>query len=62
MKICTCSQCRYTFRYPLVPTCCPDCGARAVRRATSSEIREFRRMQKIIEEEIRSGLCALTSQ
>ena len=26
MKICTCEHCRYTFRYPLIPLMCPDCG------------------------------------
>ena len=56
MKICTCEKCRYTFRYPLIPELCPDCGAKKVRQATPAEIKDFYDMQKLLEEEIRDGL------
>ena len=56
MKICTCEACRYSFRYPIIPTRCPDCGKKAVRPATESEVKSFLRELAIIEEEIRMGL------
>ena len=56
MKICTCENCRFTFRYPLLPLACPDCGKYAVRLATEKEVADYWRMQEIIKEEIRLGL------
>ena len=57
MKICTCENCRFTFRYPLLPLACPDCGKKdAVRAATEKEIVDYWYMQEIIKEEIRLGL------
>ena len=57
MKICTCANCRFTFRYPLLPLACPDCGKKdAVRAATEKEIADYWYMQEIIKEEIRLGL------
>ena len=56
MKICTCEACKYTFRYPLLPLHCPDCGRSAVRDATGEEIKEFYHLQEILAEEIRSGI------
>ena len=56
MPLCTCKQCRYIFRYPLLPSRCPDCGAEAVRKATDAEVQEYRRMQEILREEIRLGI------
>ena len=58
MKIYRCTSCRYTFRYPLKPQCCPDCGRGDVRSATESEVKDFHRDQKILAEEIRAGFCA----
>ena len=58
MKICTCEKCHYTFRYPLLPPACPDCGAKAVRPATEQEKKEYHRNQKILREEINAGLYA----
>ena len=60
MKICTCESCRYTFRYPLVPPTCPDCGQKTVRKATEHEIEDYHRMQRILAEEIRLGLYPVT--
>lgn len=60
MKICTCEKCRYTFRYPLLPPACPDCGSHSVRQATEQEKKEFHRNQKILAQEIRMGLYAAT--
>ena len=56
MKICTCEHCRYTFRYPLIPLMCPDCGKKKVRPASKKEILRFRIEQQIIADEIRAGL------
>ena len=56
VKICTCEACRYTFRYPLIPPRCPDCGHAKVREARRNEIKEYHRMQKILAEEIRLGI------
>ena len=57
MKICTCENCRFTFRYPLLPLACPDCGKKdTVRPATEKEITDYWYMQEIIKEEIRLGL------
>ena len=56
MKICTCEHCRYTFRYPLIPLTCPDCGMKKVRPANKKEILRFRIEQQIIADEIRAGL------
>ena len=56
MKICTCEACRYTFRYPLIPPRCPDCGHGKVREANRNEIKEYHRLQKILAEEIRLGI------
>ena len=56
MKICTCENCHFTFRYPLLPLACPDCGKDAVRLATEKEVADYWRMQEIIKEEIRLGL------
>lgn len=58
MRIYRCTSCRYTFRYPLKPQCCPDCGREAVRTATESEVKDFHRDQKILAEEILTGLYA----
>lgn len=60
MKICTCESCHYTFRYPIIPPSCPDCGNKNVRMADDKEIREYHRLQKILAEEIRMGLYAAT--
>jgi Zn finger protein HypA/HybF involved in hydrogenase expression len=56
MKICTCENCRFTFRYPVLPLACPDCGQDAVRLATENELSDYYKMQEIIKEEIRLGL------
>ena len=57
MKICTCENCRFTFRYPLLPLACPDCGKKdAVRPATEKELEDYYKMQEIIKEESRLGL------
>ena len=58
MRICTCENgnCRYVFRYPLLPPSCPDCGKRTVRPANKAEITRYLREQKILREEITSGL------
>lgn len=58
MKICICESCRYTFRTPVMPACCPDCGKEKIRPANSKEIREYHRLQAILAEEIRMGLYA----
>ena len=47
MKICTCENCRFTFRYPLLPLACPDCGKDAVRLATEKEVADYWRMQEM---------------
>ena len=60
MKICICESCRYTFRYPILPPSCPDCGHKKVRLADKNEIKEFHRLQAILAEEIRMGLYAAT--
>lgn len=60
MRICTCDKCRYTFLHPLLPQRCPDCGSQAVRPATEKEKKEYHRNQKILREEIRTGLYAVT--
>ena len=45
MKICTCENCRFTFRYPLLPLACPDCGKKdAVRPATEKELEDYYKM------------------
>lgn len=51
-----CESCHYTFRYPLIPLTCPDCGRKAVRPANRKEIKAYRIEQIILAEEIRSGL------
>ena len=56
MEIYTCRQCRYTFRRPLLPASCPDCGTGTVRKATVREIREYDRIQRLLAEDIRMGL------
>ena len=56
MKICTCDRCRYIFPSPVVPCRCPDCGGKGVRIASPEEIRQYRRFQEIIREEIRLGV------
>jgi Zn finger protein HypA/HybF involved in hydrogenase expression len=56
MKVCTCENCRFTFRYPILPLACPDCGHDAVRLATEKELSDYYKMQEIIKEEIRLGL------
>ena len=58
MKICTCENrnCHYIFLYPLLPPACPDCGEKTVRLAAGKEIRDCRQEQKLLREEIRSGL------
>ena len=57
MKICTCENCRFTFRYPILPLACPDCGKKdSVRLATEKEHADYYKMQEIIKEEIRLGL------
>lgn len=56
MKICTCEKCRYIFPFPLVPLSCPDCGSENVRLATEIEIMDYRKLQEILNEEIRNGL------
>lgn len=60
MKICICESCHYTFRYPILPPSCPDCGKENIRHANKDEIKEFHRMQRILAEEIRMGLYAAT--
>jgi len=56
MIIYRCTSCRYTFRYPVLPSACPDCGRRTVRPADRRERQEYRRNQKILIREIRQGL------
>ena len=58
MKIYTCDCCRYTFRYPVLPLSCPDCGKHAVRIANNHEVNNYWRDQKILAEEIKAGLYA----
>ena len=58
MRIYRCDCCRYTFRYPIKPPACPDCGKHAVRPATGREVKIYRADQKILAEEIRKGLYA----
>ena len=58
MRICKCDNCRYTFRYPLIPSNCPDCGSSAVRTANEKEVEIFEQDQKTLQEEIRMGLYA----
>ena len=60
MKICICENCHYTFRYPLLPPSCPDCGRKNVRIANDDEVNEFHRMQASLAEEIRTGLYPAT--
>ena len=60
-RICTCESCRYTFRYPIFPTACPDCGKKTVRTATDQEIEEYYKNQLILEREIREGLYPATA-
>ena len=60
MKVFICDCCRYTFRYPLKPQFCPDCGREAVRTATETEVTDFHRDQKILAEEIRNGTYSAT--
>ena len=61
MIICKCDSCRYTFRYPILPITCPDCGKRNVRRADKIEIKSYWQDQALIAEEIRAGLYAAGS-
>lgn len=56
MKTCTCESCHYTFRYPLIPITCPDCGRDAVRLANRKEIKAYRIEQILLAEEIRAGI------
>ena len=58
MKICKCESCRYVFRYPIIPSGCPDCGQRLVRAANIQEIKMYLNDQKILRDEIRKGLYA----
>ena len=58
MKICTCEACRYTFRYPIIPLRCPDCGKEAVREAAAKEIRQFHIEQEILRKEVQLGIYA----
>ena len=58
MKICTCEACRYTFRYPIVPLRCPDCGKDAVRESSAKEIRQFHIEQEIVRKEIQLEIYA----
>ena len=58
MKICRCESCRYIFRYPIIPSFCPDCGRETVRKADEGELREFKRDQLILAKEIKAGLYA----
>ena len=60
MKICKCESCKYVFRYPLLPSSCPDCGKQSVRIATEKERYDFHRNQKVLAEEIRLGLYAVS--
>ena len=59
MRICTCEACHYTFRYPIVPLRCPDCGKDAVREAAAKEIRQFHIEQEIIRKEVQLGIYAV---
>ena len=59
MMICTCEKCRYTFRYPIQPLTCPDCGSSAVRPTNEKEKKDFHREQKILAKEIQLGLYAV---
>ena len=58
MKICFCESCHYTFRYPVLPPSCPDCGKEDVRIADGKEAEEYHRIQAVLAEEIRTGLYA----
>ena len=60
MNICTCEKCHYTFRSHLLPLTCPDCGAKAVRQANEQEKKDYWRNQRILAEEIKAGLYAVT--
>ena len=58
MLICTCEHCRYIFRYPLMPSICPDCGSKYIRKASNKEMHDYYRIQKILRKEIKMGLYA----
>ncbi len=58
MKYCTCESCRFTFRYPILPPACIDCGEGPVRNATDEEIEDYHRKQKILQAKIMSSLYA----
>lgn len=55
-RICFCEDCRYMFPAPVIPGQCPDCGGKHVRKASIMETEEYRRLRKIILEEIRLGV------
>ena len=61
MKICTCEYCRYTFRYPMLPVSCPDCGRKKVRPASEKEVLRYWTEQQILADEIRTGLYTAAS-
>ena len=56
MKIYTCESCDFTFRYPIHPTTCPDCGQKLIRPANAYEIERYHLEQRILAEEIKMGL------
>ena len=58
MKIFTCEHCHFTFRYPLLPAACPDCGRNKVRPASEKEVLRYRIEQQVIADEISAGMYA----
>lgn len=56
MKICYCERCRYMFPSAFIPETCPDCGGKKIRHSNRKEVLEYKRIQKIIQEEIRLGV------
>ena len=60
MRIYKCESCRYVFMHPLLPSSCPDCGKQSIRIATENERQDFHRNQKILAEEIRLGIYAVS--
>ena len=49
---------RYTFRYPVMPVICPDCGKQEVRAANGKERKIYWHDQVLLAREIRAGLYA----
>lgn len=43
-----CNRCRYDFEASVPPVRCPDCGSRALRRATRAERVEYLQLMKLV--------------